>query len=175
MRALHHPFPNRQQGAAVVEFAAVVIVLFILLIAIFEFGRLMFTWNSAVEATRRGARLAVVCDLNVTQIKTQMRSILPVVEVGDIDIAYRPSGCSADSCQTVTVKILPQSDTAARYFLPLYISPSPATKAVGEIKIINTVWKIPEFSTTLTRESLSNGTGTGTGTDDTNPDCFPPP
>ena len=152
MRALHTPLQNRQQGAAVVEFALVAMIFFILLIGIFEFGRVMFTWNSAVEATRRGARLAVVCDLNVAQIKTQMRSMLPVVEVGDIDIAYLPGGCSADSCQTVTVKILPGSQTANafQYYIPL----------------LSSNWKIPEFSTTLTRESLSNGSGL-----DANPDC----
>jgi len=149
---LRHPAPSRQRGAAVVEFALVAMIFFLLLLAIFEFGRLMFTWNSAVEATRRGARLAVVCDLNVAQIKTQMRSMLPVIEDSDIDITYLPSGCDADSCQSVTVRILPagQAAKAFEYYIPL----------------LNSNWKIPEFSTTLTRESLSNGTGL-----DANPDC----
>lgn len=154
MRALHHPSPARQRGAAVVEFALVAMIFFILLIGIFEFGRVMFTWNSAVEATRRGARLAVVCDrdLSVDQIKAQMRSILPVIADGDILITYLPSGCNVNTCESVTVKILPGSQTAAayQYYIPL----------------LNSIWKIPEFSTTLTRESLSSGTGV-----DANPDC----
>lgn len=144
----HYPYP-RQRGSAVVEFALVAIIFFMLLIGIFEFGRLMFTWNSAVEATRRGARLAVVCNIDAAQIKTQMRSILPVIAVTDIDIAYVPGGCNANTCESVTVRILPTA-AAIQYYIPL----------------LNSVWRIPEFSTTLTRESLSNGTGL-----DANPDC----
>ena len=152
MRAPYRPGPSRQRGAAVVEFALVAMIFFVLLIGIFEFGRVMFTWNSAVEATRRGARLAVVCDMNVAQIKTQMRSILPVLADGDIDITYLPSGCNADSCESVTVSILSgnQSSAAFQYYIPF----------------LNSAWKIPEFSTTLTRESLSSGSG-----QDANPDC----
>jgi Flp pilus assembly protein TadG len=150
--ALRPPAPPRQGGAALVEFALVAMIFFLLLLAIFEFGRLMFTWNSAVEATRRGARLAVVCDLDVPAIKTQMRSILPVVSDSDIQISYLPSGCDADSCESVTVRILPggQTDAAFQYYIPF----------------LNSAWKIPEFSTTLTRESLSTGSGA-----DANPDC----
>lgn len=151
-RALTPTVPARQRGAAVVEFALVAMIFFVLLIGIFEFGRVMFTWNSAVEATRRGARLAVVCDMNAAQIKAQMRTILPVIADGDIDIAYLPGGCTADSCESVTVRILPgnQTATAFQYYIPF----------------LNSAWKIPEFSTTLTRESLSNGSG-----QDANPDC----
>jgi Flp pilus assembly protein TadG len=157
MRALHQLSPARQRGAALVEFALVAMIFFVLLIGIFEFGRVMFTWNSAVEATRRGARLAVVCDIDNDQIKAQMRSMLPVVTNDDILITYSKfdgSGCDADSCEQVTVSILPDNQTAFQYYIPL----------------LNSAWKIPEFSTTLTRESLSSGTAP-----DNNPDCFPPP
>lgn len=148
----HRPKLSTQHGAAVVEFAFVAMIFFMLLIGIFEFGRVMFTWNSAVEATRRGARLAVVCNISNSQVKAQMRSILPVIADGDIQIDYFPSGCTADTCESVTVKILPNNQTgnAFQYYIPL----------------INSVWKIPEFSTTLTRESLSDGVGI-----DANPDC----
>jgi Flp pilus assembly protein TadG len=154
MRALQLPVPSRQRGAAVVEFALVAMIFFMLLIGIFEFGRVMFTWNSAVEATRRGARLAVVCGIDVAQIKAQMRSMLPVIADGDIDIAYTPipggtSPCTVNTCASVTVRILPTAPTF-QYYIPL----------------LNSAWNIPEFSTTLTRESLSNGTGL-----DANPDC----
>jgi len=50
-----------QRGAAAVEFALVAIVFFMLLIGIVEMGRVLFTWNAAAEATRYGARVAVVC------------------------------------------------------------------------------------------------------------------
>ena len=155
MRAPYRPGPSRQRGAALVEFALVAMIFFVLLIGIFEFGRVMFTWNSAVEATRRGARLAVVCDLDNDQIKAQMQSILPVLADADILITYRPTGCDVNSCESVTVEILPdaQSPGAFQYYIPLLAS----------------AWKIPKFSTTLTRESLSSGSGP-----DANPDCTGP-
>lgn len=144
--------PSRQRGAAVVEFALVALIFFVLLIGIFEFGRVMFTWNSAVEATRRGARLAVVCDINDAQIKAQMRSILPVIADDDIDITYSKfdgAACNANSCELVTVEIK-STAPSFKYYIPL-LMPS---------------FNIPQFSTTLTRESLSTGTGA-----DKNPDC----
>ena len=52
---------TRQQGIATVEFALIGSVLFVVLFGLIEFGRLMFTWNVLDEATRRAARIAVVC------------------------------------------------------------------------------------------------------------------
>ena len=143
---------NSQSGVAAVEFALVAMILFSLLLGIMEFGRLMFTWNSAVEATRRGARLAVVCDMNVAAIKTSMQKFLPIANVNDIVVSYTPSGCTgAANCQSVTVSISPNAP-AFHYIFPF----------------INESWRIPTFSTTLTRESLATGTGA-----DANPDCSP--
>lgn len=52
---------NRQRGATTVEFAIVGGVFFVLLFGMIEFGRAFFVWNALTEATRRGARVAVVC------------------------------------------------------------------------------------------------------------------
>ncbi|MBA4501417.1 TadE/TadG family type IV pilus assembly protein [Marinobacterium marinum] len=52
---------KRQQGLTSVEFALAGTVLFIVLFGLIELGRLLFTWNVLDEATRRAARLAVVC------------------------------------------------------------------------------------------------------------------
>lgn len=51
----------RQKGLTTVEFSLVGSVLFVVLFGLIEFGRMMFTWNVLDEATRRAARLAVVC------------------------------------------------------------------------------------------------------------------
>lgn len=140
----------RQKGAALVEFAFVAILFFTLLLGIFEFGRLFFTWNSAVEATRRAARLAVVCNKDSATIKTQFRAVLPSVAAADINVVYSPSGCTgANDCEAVTVSISPNA---------------PAMQFV--IPFMSASWRLPGFSTTLTKESLSNGSGS-----DANPDC----
>ena len=57
---------HQQQGAETVEFALIVLLVFALIFAVVEFGRALFVWNALTEATRRGARMAVVCPLNST-------------------------------------------------------------------------------------------------------------
>lgn len=53
-------FNHSQRGAAAIEFALVFGILIALLFGIIEFGRLLFTINSAQEITRRAAREQVV-------------------------------------------------------------------------------------------------------------------
>lgn len=128
-----------QRGAAAVEFALVAGVFFSLLIGVMEMGRLLFYWNTAAEATRLGARIAVVCDVHDGIVKTKMNALFPVIPVGKIEVAYLPNGCEADdNCAEVTVRVLPgiTIDTAIPY-VPLKIP-------------------MPGFATTLTRESLSS-------------------
>jgi hypothetical protein len=56
-----HPLPTtRQKGAAAVEFAIVSLLFFIILLAILEFGRMLYVYNTMQEVTRRAAREAVV-------------------------------------------------------------------------------------------------------------------
>lgn len=128
-----HPF---QKGVAAVEFALVASLFFTLLIGIMEMGRVMFYWNSAAEATRLGARLAVVCDLSDADIKVRMQQMLSVLPANKINIAYEPGSCSVDTCQSVTVSILPgASIVTAIPFVPLSLT-------------------LPPFSTSLPRESM---------------------
>lgn len=51
-----------QRGATVVEFALVFVIFLAILFAAIEFGRAMFQASYAVEATRRGARMAAIVD-----------------------------------------------------------------------------------------------------------------
>lgn len=52
---------HRQKGAETVEFAMIAVLFFAILFAIIEFSRALFVWNALAEATRRGARMAVIC------------------------------------------------------------------------------------------------------------------
>ena len=61
--------PQRQQGLAAVETAIVALVVLIVLFAVFEIGRLFFVANALEEATRRGARVAAVCQVNDPAIR----------------------------------------------------------------------------------------------------------
>ncbi|MFM8246963.1 MAG: TadE/TadG family type IV pilus assembly protein [Burkholderiaceae bacterium] len=150
MKQVHrHDRYHRQQGAALVEFALVASMGFVvLLLAVFELGRLLFIFNTASEATRLGARLAVVCDANATLITQRMSVLLPQLNAATVDIQYEPSGCAADpvsaraSCQSVTVAVKP--GTTVNTFIPL-----PNFSA-----------DIPAFTTTLTREAMDSSSCT---------------
>lgn len=62
---------KKQHGAAVVEFAIISLLFFTILFGIFEFGRLLYVYNTMQEVTRRAAREAVVRWITDTQaIKT---------------------------------------------------------------------------------------------------------
>lgn len=49
-----------QRGATMAEFAVVASVFFMIIFAIVEFGRLLYTHNALTDAARRGARYAVL-------------------------------------------------------------------------------------------------------------------
>ena len=51
---------SRQGGQTLVEFALVSLLFFVVLIGLVEFARALWTWNTIVQATRAGARFAVV-------------------------------------------------------------------------------------------------------------------
>lgn len=57
---ISHSTARQQGGVAIVEFAIVAFLLFILLFGILEFGRLFYVFNSVQEVTRRAARESVV-------------------------------------------------------------------------------------------------------------------
>lgn len=136
----------RQRGAATVEFALVASVggLFVVLIAALELGRVMFYLNTANEATRLGARLAVVCNANDATIKNRMTALLPLLQSADINVTYLPDGCAASaeearkSCESVTVAVRPNLniDTVIP-ILPVSIT-------------------LPAFSTSLSREAMDS-------------------
>ncbi|SDY66731.1 TadE/TadG family type IV pilus assembly protein [Nitrosomonas sp. Nm58] len=133
----------KQRGVAAVEFALIASLLFTLLLGVMEMSRVLFYWNTATEATRLGARLAVVCDQNaVTTIKSKMEAMLGVLKDGNITVDYLPSGCGIDTCRSVTVSITGLTVSTVIPLVPLNIT-------------------MPPFTTTLPRESMNSA----------NPDC----
>lgn len=148
----------KQRGAAVVEFALVALVFFTVLIGIMEFGRWLFTLNSVAEATRWGARIAVVCDVDDSIIKTKMRLIAGGLTSSMIGIVYEPAGCTAGGavpCERVKVGVGRAAGASDDYNLNLLFP--------FGVSVV-----IPSFSTTLPTESLESVNSEG----DDNPVCF---
>jgi Flp pilus assembly protein TadG len=131
----------RQGGATAVEFAIVSSVFLVLMIGMMEMGRMLYYWNTAVEATRLGARVAAVCDVGETDIKTKMHAMLDVLPTSAITVTYTPGGCTVNNCRYVTVSI-DDGVSIATYIpgVPLALS-------------------LPAMSTTLPRESMLSTVG----------------
>ena len=128
----------RQGGATMIELALVLLVFFMFLLGVTDFARMLYTWNAATEATRLGARFAVVCadPASDAQVLQKMRTMVP--EIGAIALAWEPAGCTAANCAGVTVTI-----TSLNY---RWLSPLPG--AVVPLRAL------PTFSTYLPREMM---------------------
>ncbi len=145
MKAIPLP-PRNQQGAAAVEFALIAMVFFILLIGVVEMGRILFTWNAATEATRYGARVAVVCDIDQAGVHevvvSRMQRIMPNLPANKVLVEY----FSHDyySCNDTTTPCRWVRVSIQGFQMMTYIP------AVG------TTLTLPNFYTTLPRESMSS-------------------
>jgi hypothetical protein len=104
----------------------------------------MFTLNAASEATRWGARLAVVCDTNDSVIRAKMRTILNGLKDEQISINYSTPLCDTSACM-VTVKLNGVT------FTPL-------------IPFMGMAMPVPQFTTSMPREYLNSES-------ETNPVC----
>jgi hypothetical protein len=148
---------RRETGATMVEFAIVAIVFLTLMLGIMHFGRMLFTWNAAAEATRWGARIAVVCDkLTPNQVRDKMRKIVPQLTNANIQIDwYNPEGvinnaCDKSTCKGVQVGIIGFTIPAISPFMG-FVMP-----------------QVPAFATYLPRESMEATNAAG----DSNPVCL---
>ncbi|WP_298722381.1 TadE/TadG family type IV pilus assembly protein [uncultured Oceanisphaera sp.] len=84
---------NRQQGLAVVEFAIVGSVIFLVLFAVMELGRLLYTWSVLNEVSRQAARVATVCSLDessnvASDVVSRLGGAVPGLQGSNINIEY---------------------------------------------------------------------------------------
>jgi len=130
---------THQIGATTVEFALVLLVFLTFLLGIVDFGRMLFTWNAANEATRAGARYAVVCDdtTKANAVLAKMKGMLPQIQT--VSLQWTPLSCTVSNCEGVTVTI-----TGLNY---QWISPIAGLAALSPIPM-------PTFSTFLPREVM---------------------
>lgn len=83
------------QGAVAVEFALVLVMLLTLVFCAIEFGRAVFVWNAAVDATRRGARMAAIAEFgDRTRVIDAMYLRLAGVPQEKVTIEYSADGSS---------------------------------------------------------------------------------
>lgn len=126
-----------QRGLAVIEFALVAPLFFLLLLGVIEFARLLYVWDTVQEVTRQAARQAVVTDFTnadamdairreaVFRLATDVNAALPaapeitsnnvVVRYLNFSAAYVNVGSTSPAQNIVTCMADPQSANCIRY------------------------------------------------------------
>ena len=147
MKKRHEQF---ERGAVAVEFAIVLTAFVMLLTMIIGFGHWIYTHEMLVDATRLGARMAVVCDIDDTTVKSTIQARVPQLGLTNtqISVSYFPAACTKATCQGVQVGISGATYTSLIPFLP-------------------GTFNIPPFTTALPRESLESVNAAG----EVNPVC----
>jgi Flp pilus assembly protein TadG len=165
-RTAHARLARRMRGAAIVEFALVATLFLTLLLSIMDFGRILLAWNTAAEATRWGARIAVVCGQTPADIRSKMKMIMPQLQDANIEITwFDPEGvvsatCTATNCKGVRVSLHSNPDNPAdpaNVRIPTF---SPFTDLL--------LPPVPAFPAYLPRESMEAVSSAG----DPNPICL---
>lgn len=117
------------EGAAMVEFALVAGLLFLLIFGIIDFGRALFLYNNLTNAAREGARVGAVDPNNTARVQAVVLS-----RIQDFTGAPAPSGFTpavvwgADSV-AVTIANFP--------FTPI----TPVPQLVGKMMNVSAVFR----------------------------------
>ncbi|WP_316153312.1 pilus assembly protein [Cupriavidus sp. BIC8F] len=139
---------RHQRGTTAVEFAIVAVLFFSVLLGILEFGRVLYTWNAVAEATRWGARQAVVCGRGSPSVLNRMQEILPSLKSANVSVSwYDANGLSA-SCDSASCTGVAVSVTG------LTVSPASPASWVGFSSLA-----VPGFLTYLPREIMGQDAG----------------
>lgn len=150
-----------QRGAALIEFSLSVLIFFVVMMGIVEFGRALFLINMAGRATQMATRLATICDQNDPQYNIIRDKVKYFIEAsGQIRV---PSGGG-------WLNITPNSDTC--YFQPKSgnVDPCWITTSLSNlsfklmIPLMDIRVTLPEYRVTQVREAM---------TSTNNPACSP--
>jgi hypothetical protein len=91
MTAAFGPGPNRggRRGQALVEFALVIPLFLLLLVALFDLGRAVFTFNTLTNAAREGARMAIVNQYEPTIVqRAKEASAMIELDVPNVQVNF---------------------------------------------------------------------------------------
>lgn len=131
-----------QTGSTIVEFALVAVLFLTVLLGIMDFGRILFMWNSAAEATRLGARVSVVCNKGAARVLADMQKFVPITSA-NLKIDWYVGNSINNSCDITTCSGVAVSITG------LKITPVSPLTWIGFSSL-----DVPGFSTYLPREIM---------------------
>lgn len=95
---------KRQKAQALVEFASIATLFFLLFFVILDGGRLIYTWATVSEAAREGAHAAEITDSTDANIRSAINAHTGLLGDLGTGATITPSG-SRNANQTVTVTV----------------------------------------------------------------------
>lgn len=101
-----HRSTNCRRGAAVVEFAIVAPIFFMVVLGIIEFGRMAMVQQVLTNASREGARIAVLDGATSAGVSTRVNNYLSSASISGATITLTPNPpSSATYGQPVSVAV----------------------------------------------------------------------
>jgi Flp pilus assembly protein TadG len=106
-----------RQGITSVEFAVVAVLFFAAVLAVVDFGRLLWQWNMATQATRIGVRAAAVGDIAALDLRRLDGTLFaPAGDAVPTSAVFpNPTICTRDGCGPALDAIDPAEVDAAAF------------------------------------------------------------
>ncbi len=108
-----------RRGATAVEFALTVPILFLFVIASFEFSRVVMLRNTIENAACEGARRGIVPGATALACEQSAQELLDIVRVNNATVDATPDPIAPNS-EEVTLDITVPLDASNGYLLPRY-------------------------------------------------------
>jgi hypothetical protein len=114
---------KNRRGAAVVEFAVVAPVFFLLVFGMIEYGRMVMVQQILTNASREGARLAVLDGIAVTDVTTSVDSYLNGAGITGADVTVTTNApVPPDFAESMTVRVEIPFDQVSWLPSPMYLN-----------------------------------------------------
>ncbi|MFP2769947.1 TadE/TadG family type IV pilus assembly protein [Oceanisphaera sp. KMM 10153] len=143
----------KQRGTTTVEFSIVSGVVFLVLFAVMELGRLIYNWSMLSESSRQAARMAAVCMPDERQtvandIAARLDIAMGSFNGTNINIRYLTDGMVAVSNPQSNLNDIRYVQASIDNYTFQPVLPLPTNLAIQS----------PDFTTTLRAESLGRTT-----------------
>lgn len=113
---------RKRLGAAVVEFAIVAPLFFLLVFAMIEYGRMVMVSQLITNASREGARQAVLDGATNADVENAVNDFLETSSIQGADVDTIPSNVStADNGDAITVSVSINFDQISWLPSPMYL------------------------------------------------------
>jgi hypothetical protein len=114
----------KRRGAASVEFAIVAPVFFIMVFGMIEFGRMIMVQQILTNASREGARLAVLDGSTTSAVQSSVTSYLTSARLGGATVTVVPDPTTAGYGAPVTVTVQIPFGQVSWLPTPIFVSGS---------------------------------------------------